>query len=512
MAEQAVAVDLADVENAEGELVRTLLLGARVELLDRTPTALKVALVDFREQADGSIEPVQTEGFIRTPSKASGLTLDDVLVPLDESAVLRLDFVDVQQGDGSVIETPSGQVVLVDGGDNQLFARYLASRFRGTTDDAPKEIDAIVVSHGDADHFAGLTEIHVSESNRQAMKRLFIHPQRVFHNGLVKRPSSVSTDRALGASQKVGKRTIITGLEEDLLSVPDEEMNGPFRAWKRALAAFKDRGPIAFRRLEKGDDDAFDFLGDDLKVQVLGPIPTTLEGVTGLVFLGAPKKGPLVGHPSVVETKFTGKSVAHTINGHSVVLRLTFGDWRVLYAGDLNEEAEAELLRAHRAGEIDLEAEVLKVPHHGSAEFSGEFLAAVRPLISVVSSGDESSRKEFIHPRATLMSALGKHARDGDSLVFVTELVAFFEVEGWVQPEEHPPQPPPALAVHEKRTLRKETTPFFALSRKAFGLVQVRTDGKRLLVCTDSARLELKEAYAYEMQDGKPVAVPVRQV
>jgi hypothetical protein len=42
--------------------------------------------------------------------------------------------------------------------------------------------------------------------------------------------------------------------------------------------------------------------------------------------------------------------------------------------------------------------------------------------------------------------------------------------------------------------------------------VQVRTDGKRLLVCTDSALLKLKEAYAYTIEDGKPVPAPLRRV
>ena len=69
-----------------------------------------------------------------------------------------------------------------------MFARYLASRFRGTTAKRPKEIDCILVSHGDADHFAGLTEIHKSETNKTAFKQLFIHPRRVYHNGIVKRP------------------------------------------------------------------------------------------------------------------------------------------------------------------------------------------------------------------------------------------------------------------------------------------------------------------------------------
>ena len=54
--------------------------------------------------------------------------------------------------------------MLIDGGDNQLFARYLANRFRGTKADKPKEIDCILVTHGDADHFAGLAKIHESET------------------------------------------------------------------------------------------------------------------------------------------------------------------------------------------------------------------------------------------------------------------------------------------------------------------------------------------------------------
>ena len=141
----------------------------------------------------------------------------------------------MQQGDASVIETPDGKLVLIDGGDNQLFARYLANRFPGTSSAAPKEVDCIVVTHGDADHFAGLTKIEESERNVAPKKRLFIHPKRVFHNGLVKRPSSVADDLQLGAIKRSGGKAIIVGLENDLLSVPDAQMNRPFREWKRAL-------------------------------------------------------------------------------------------------------------------------------------------------------------------------------------------------------------------------------------------------------------------------------------
>ena len=73
------------------------------------------------------------------------------------------------------------------------------------------------------------------------------------------------------------------------------------------------------------------------------------------------------------------------------------------------------------------------MPHHGSADFSGAFVQMVSPIISIVSSGDESAKKEYIHPRATLMGALGRHSRVDEPLIFVTELVAFFNLEGWAR-------------------------------------------------------------------------------
>jgi hypothetical protein len=90
------------------------------------------------------------------------------------------------------------------------------------------------------------------------------------------------------------------------------------------------------------------------------------------------------------------------------------------------------------------------LPHHGSADFSGALLQAISPVVSIVSSGDESARKEYIHPRATLMGSLGRWSRVEEPLIFVTELVAFFEVVGPVTPQAGPP--------------------FFAFKRTEFGL------------------------------------------
>jgi hypothetical protein len=173
------------------------------------------------------------------------------------------------------------------------------------------------------------------------------------------------------------------------------------------------------------------------------------------------------------------------------VLRLTYGRWRMLFAGDLNEEAEEILVEAHRSREGSLRSEVFKVPHHGSADFLESFLEAVSPVVSVISSGDENPAKEYIHPRATLMAGLGRAGRPHEPVLFVTELVAFFRAEGWVAN-----QPPDSGTGWSRR--RK---PFFAFSREAFGLVRVRTDGQRLLAYTDSGLATMKEAYAYTLED-----------
>ena len=511
-AKHALNVDLAVVVDAptKGKFVRILAWGDAVEVLNITAEHVEVRTFRF-EATDEGFKSVAASGFI-VPSKP--VKPSDIVVARKDSRVLKFNFVDVQQGDGSVIETPKGKVVLIDGGDNVMFARYLAARFRGTTDARPREIECMLVTHGDADHFLGLTEIFRSETNANKAKRLFVHPRRVYHNGLVKRPSKIAGETVretemLGETKTAkdpdtGKDVlIITGLETDLLKVPTEQMNQPFGKWKEALTAFKKRGPIEFRRLKFGDDEAFDFLADEgIKVQVLGPVPTHIGSVDGLKFLGNPPRGPRIGHESLdLDTAgFKGKSASHTINGHSIVFRLNYGNFNFLFTGDLNDEAARALTGAHNRGEISLQAEVFKVPHHGSADFSAAFMQAVSPVVSIVSSGDESARKEFIHPRATLIGALGRYSRVEEPLIFVTELVAFFQLEGPTSPEFHKLKDGVCVVKDGVAELdSKAKKAFFGFSRSAFGIVKVRTDGQRLLVYTDSGQADLKEAYAYQI-------------
>ncbi|RKT53122.1 DNA internalization-related competence protein ComEC/Rec2 [Saccharothrix australiensis] len=105
------------------------------------------------------------------------------------------------------------------------------------------------------------------------------------------------------------------------------------------------------------------------------------------------------------------------VNDASVVLRATTAAGRVLLTGDVELAGQAGLLGEH----VDLRAEVLKVPHHGSRYSSPAFLAAVRPRVALVSVG---AGNRYGHPSEVLVDALGGQGvlvlrtdRDGDTAV-----------------------------------------------------------------------------------------------
>ena len=85
-------------------------------------------------------------------------------------------------------------------------------------------------------------------------------------------------------------------------------------------------------------------------------------------------------------------------NNDSVVLRLRYGSLSIVLSGDIEEAAEDSLV----ASGVDLHADLLKVPHHGSKTSSTEsFIDAVNPRYAVISVGE---RSRFGHPHATVVN------------------------------------------------------------------------------------------------------------
>jgi competence protein ComEC len=72
------------------------------------------------------------------------------------------------------------------------------------------------------------------------------------------------------------------------------------------------------------------------------------------------------------------------VNNNSVVLQLVFGRIKFLFTGDIEREAEGELIASRQ----NMESNVLKVAHNGSNNSSSlEFLRMVKPDFVVISVG-----------------------------------------------------------------------------------------------------------------------------
>lgn len=95
------------------------------------------------------------------------------------------------------------------------------------------------------------------------------------------------------------------------------------------------------------------------------------------------------------------------LNNNSIVLKVTYNEISVLFTGDAEQEAETDMLEAG----YHLEADVLKVGHHGSDTSSTvNFLDIVRPKVAVISVGadnsyghpDENTLKKLMNLKATI--------------------------------------------------------------------------------------------------------------
>lgn len=86
-------------------------------------------------------------------------------------------------------------------------------------------------------------------------------------------------------------------------------------------------------------------------------------------------------------------------NNNSLVFRLSYGNFSMLFTGDIGFLAEAEIL----AGGENLQSTILKAAHHGSKTSSSyNFLQAVNPEVVIISC---AKNNRFGHPSAQAISS-----------------------------------------------------------------------------------------------------------
>lgn len=383
----------------------------------------------------GAIKHYKLEGGVRGPDLRGKRTLE-------------MYFLDVGQGDAAFVVTPNNTKILVDGGlKKTTTADFLIWKYRLDKPANQLTINHLFLSHADADHVKGL--IPILEHPRIAV-------QHIWHNGIALYDSGFN--EALG---NVVDGTLHT-LHSSLDDLAGKDLTETFKKWTDAVRT----SGATYLALDRSTG-TLDIGDAEIQLQITGP--HKLSDST-LKWLG---------------------DKSHTINGHSLTFRLIHDHVRVLFSGDMNVEGSKHIL-AQPGAALGLDSHVFKSPHHGSHEFHQPFLNAVRPVITVVSSGDSPDHG---HPRASFLGGIGKAGRTGQHLIFSTEIAATFTEDG--------EQEEPVADVPEDMdpALMFSTTPLNTQARKRFkkalsGIINVRSNGRELY-----AARRVTASYQWESYD-----------
>lgn len=357
------------------KVVNKVLLGTWLGVVDQT--------TDYYE-----VETAGQDGWVRK----SDITTDKHL---------KIYYIDVGQGDGTLIEIGNIKI-LIDGGPKSNVHDYLSKwQYSYDFDDNKTvHIDHVIVSHFDADHYFGLTDI-IND------KRFTFGT--VYHNGIArfntkkgKRLDQYNQD--LGTTETHNNEEFLITVFDDLDSLKNLKKLGGFQRgfgyFVEALIDAENQNRLnSVKMLTNQDGTLINQLinQQSFVVDILGPVRNKVNG--NMVFRWF-------------------KDSSHTRNGHSVVVKMTYGSCSMLFGGDLNEPSEIHLLDHYKPNN-PFRVDVAKSCHHGSSDFTIDFLKEVRPFATVISSGDNEN---YSHPRADTIGCSGKYSRGVRPKVYSTEL------------------------------------------------------------------------------------------
>ena len=422
---------------------------------------------------------------------------------LGDESLLEFYFIDVGQGDGILIRTPDNKHILIDGGyarksqpSNKNAADFVDWKFARDYGMDKIVLDAMISSHCDADHYGGLWDLlNVAEQKELTLKKKEV--KAYYHAGISwwKDPNG---KRTTGTVQD----GLITTLLEDnahIDSVKQPESSWKLQGeWGQFINLVNDQN-IPVKRLfhqQGAPIGSLPGFSSDVDIKVLGPVQIKNGQTTGYQDLG---------------------DDSQVTNGHSITLRVDYGHFRLLLTGDLNANSQRVLLESHSGNKLAFQADVAKSCHHGSDDCSLTFLQHVNAGATVISSGDAEGHD---HPRPSIVAASAltgfQQVKDDKlvtPLVYSTEISRSYklgrayqvDVEDAGVQHVHTDMAKVKVKFQETqsgdlRPSKKEKT----LSRAyivggiVYGLVNVRTDGKKILCATLN-----EKAYEWEIKTFK---------
>lgn len=243
--------------------------------------------------------------------------LSRIIVSINSDLIIY--FIDVGQGDSTLIITPNNKKVLIDGGGSEfgdfdvgknILVPYILDR-------KIKSIDYVFISHFDSDHCGGI----------------------------------------LYLLQELTVKNIIIGTQF--------EDNANLEKFKNIIKENK----INTNVIEMGSKI---YIDKEVYFDVLWPDSSNIIS-------------------------------NNSINNNALVCKLVYKNFSMLFTGDIEKEAEQVLISKYK-GTSKLNANVLKVGHHGSKSSSTqEFIELVQPQICVIGVGKNN---KFGHPNNEVIERL----------------------------------------------------------------------------------------------------------
>jgi beta-lactamase superfamily II metal-dependent hydrolase len=403
---------------------------------------------------------------------------EDGYIPEDgiqAARILEINFVDVGQGDGCHIVTPTDEHFIIDAGVSDNMFRFLKWRFNLKTSKVAPPALKVIISHPDSDHFKGFLKLFTPDKGLSQQLKF----DSVYHNGIFEMGDREENDK-LGKKIKSGNYEYI----EELFETDEQAKNHLNKVKKESLyektlkAALDNHRKVKFQALWREDGQAF-YKKENLEIEVLGPVTELIENKKMLRYF---------------------KGSGPTKNGHSVILMFKIGNAKIFIGGDLNKVSEEYLLEKFTGTDVtginnqlkkekdklkieelnkQLDDAVLKARkyfqsdaakscHHGSHDFSKDFLRAINAVATVISSGDDES---YCHPRPDSLGTIGKFSRGERPMIFSTELARsnkeFIDLKD----------------IPEGKKRERVVT--------VYGMINLRTDGEKMII---AQKLERKAA------------------
>jgi competence protein ComEC len=246
-------------------------------------------------------------------------------------------------GDSILITSPAGKTVLIDAGDTTKGKAVVDALKRNNI----QQLDYFIATHPHPDHIGGSAEVF------KAVKVL-----NVIDNGEKPSVPSSLTSPSKPTSSK---------------QAPSSKKQPP------SLTKFYDD----YKAAVSASNAHYETAKPGTKYDLGGGVLITVLAPSEPFF-----------------TKDQMKTGGNEPNANSIIVRLDYGKFSMLLAGDAEEQTEHRLLTK----DLDLQARVLKIGHHGSKyASSADFLKRVKPEIAIVSCG---AWNRYGHPSQAVLDRL----------------------------------------------------------------------------------------------------------